>query len=84
MLLDALQLVWHGTAVTTTAFIAPCDDRSILQYGSKSRIRGLDLLHVFKLVLHGAAVTTMELSPHVTTDPSPRMAANAPHEDWIC
>ena len=59
ILLHDPQLVLHGTAVTTTAWIAPCDDRPICQDGGKSLPRGLDLLHVLQLVLHGTAVTTM-------------------------
>ena len=38
ILLDALQLVLHGTAVTTQLRSAPGDDRPICQGGGKSRM----------------------------------------------
>ena len=83
-LLHVLQLVLNGPAVTTFARTAPCDDRPISQDGGKSTMGGLDLLHVLQLVLHNTAVTTEACISPCDDRPSPRMAANASPEAWIC
>ena len=84
-LLDILQLILHLTAITTLSIFTPGHDGSIAKNGSKSDIMGLDLLHILQLFSHSTAVTTeYQHRPHVTTEPSPRMAAKACSPAWIC
>ena len=58
-LLHILQLILHGTAVTTLVSIAPSHDRSIAKNGCKSTVSGLDLLHILQLTLRSPAGTTV-------------------------
>ena len=76
-LLHVLPLVFHGAAVPTRARNAPCDNRSISQNDGESRTGGLDLLHGFNRSCTELLSPPEAARPHVTTDPSLRMAAKA-------
>ena len=83
-LVHILELVLHLGAVTTKIWIAPGNYWAICQDRSKCGICRSNLLHAPELI------STSELSPpscglpHVTTDPSDRIAANAECPPWIC
>ena len=76
-LLHLLQLMPHGTAVTTKGSITPGHNRSIAENGGESPACGLDMLHVFQLILHSSTVTTIVRIAQVTMDPQSSMAAHA-------
>ena len=83
----AFAAVLGDGSVVTWGSAAPGGDSSaVAKNCSKSTGRSLDLLHVLQLFLHGTTVTTSgSTTPgQVTTDPSPRTAANAQAETWIC
>ena len=58
-LAPVLQVLLYSTTVTTTARIAPGNDRSIAKDGSKSDFSGYDLLYSLQLTLHSTTVTTI-------------------------
>ena len=69
------ELVLYVDAAPAAAGMSPGNDGSIKTYGSKSRKRGLDLTHVYKLLLHSTAVASVNWAA--------RMAAKAPLEAWM-
>ena len=75
-------LISDRTAVTTTKWIAPRNNRSISQDCSKCTICGLNFPHTFELILDRRAVTTLTCIAS-STDPSfSRAAANV--AAWTC
>ena len=70
-----LQLNLHSTTLATRASTSPGHDRSIVSYGSKSIIIGLDLLHILPLMLHSTTVTPVTSTAPGDTGPSNRLAA---------
>ena len=79
-----LQPALHRLAVPAVRGRSPGHDRSVLCQGSESSTGGLDMLHFLQLALHCTAVPPCVAAPQVRTEPSARMAANAPKEAWIC
>ena len=81
--LELMEVFTVRSASAAPVSVAPCHDWSILQYCSICTLCGLNTLHI-------SESRTAELSPppsaapHVTTDLSARIAANADAVAWIC
>ena len=74
-LLHVLQLVVHGTAITTTGPTAPCHDRPITQDGAKASREAWICCTFFSWCCTELLSPPPVALPHVTTDPSPGIAA---------